>query len=246
MNMQFLYQSEQREVVSAGYGDVNGDGIEDYVFLTAISPRDTSSSYVEQIRLNIEDGATGKVYTILLDQEGDAGYQPTIFLGDFTGDGVMNILITIDSGGSGALTYDYVFSFVNNQSVKMFDFNAYNEKNEYAVTYLNYYKVRIESAVTGQSFLLTIRDRGEDYLSQIYDEDETLRGPVAGMFDEVSGFYPVDMDYNGVYEIQAYQQISGLYHADSFGYIINTLQWDGEKFVISQQWFAMFGESEES
>ncbi|HLR71840.1 MAG TPA: VCBS repeat-containing protein [Pseudogracilibacillus sp.] len=246
MNMQFLYQSEQREVVSAGYGDVNGDGIEDYVFLTAISPRDTSSSYVEQIRLNIEDGATGKVYTILLDQEGDAGYQPTIFLGDFTGDGVMNILITIDSGGSGALTYDYVFSFVNNQSVKMFDFNAYNEKNEYAVTYLNYYKVRIESAVTGQAFLLTIRDRGEDYLSQIYDEDETLRGPVAGMFDEVSGFYPVDMDYNGVYEIQAYQQISGLYHADSFGYIINTLQWDGEKFVISQQWFAMFGESEES
>jgi len=246
MNMQFPYQTRQREVVSAAFGDVNGDGIEDYVFLTAVSPSNTSSPYVEQIRLNIEDGATGKVYTILLDQEGDAGYQPTLFLGDFTGDGVMNILITIDSGGSGALTYDYVFSFVNNQSVKMFDFNAYNEKNEYAVTFLNYYKVRIESAVTGQAFLLTIRHRGEDYLSQIYDEDETLRGPVAGMFDGVSGFYPVDMDYDGVYEIQAYQQISGLYHADSFGYIVNTLRWDGEKFAISQQWFAMFGESEES
>jgi hypothetical protein len=61
------------------------------------------------------------------------------------------------------------------------------------------------------------------------------------MADGVSGFYPVDMERDGVYEIQAYQKVSGLYHADSFGYIINTLKWDGQKFSIWQQWFALVG-----
>jgi len=36
------------------------------------------------------------------------------------------------------------------------------------------------------------------------------------MADGVSGFYPVDQDRDGVFEIQAYQKNSGLYHADIF------------------------------
>ncbi|MBO1910081.1 hypothetical protein J4G37_35520, partial [Microvirga sp. 3-52] len=94
---------------------------------------------------------------------------------------------------------------------------------------------------TGQSFLIAINGRGADYLSQIYNKNGTLKKPITGMADGVSGFYPVDMDRDGVYEIQAYQKISGLYHADSFGYVINTLQWDGQKFAIWQQWLAIFG-----
>jgi len=66
------------------------------------------------------------------------------------------------------------------------------------------------------------------------------------MADGISGFYPVDMTKNGVYDIQTYQRISGLYHADALGYMINTIQWDGNKFVISQQWFAMFGDTTET
>lgn len=60
------------------------------------------------------------------------------------------------------------------------------------------------------------------------------------MAEGVSGFYPVDMDRNSVYKIQSYQKISGLYHADSLGYIVNTLKWDGGKFTIWQQWLAIY------
>src|SRR5690625_7235720 len=128
----------------------------------------------------------------------------------------MDILITIDSGGSGALTFDYVYSFVNNQSIKLFDFNQYNEQNQYTVTFLDQYKVSDQSAATKQTFLIDISERSADYLSQIYEEDGTLKKPVQGMADGVSGLYTVDMDSDGVNEIKEYQKLRGLYHDDSF------------------------------
>lgn len=238
------YRYRQPEIVSGAYGDVNGDGMIDYVYLTAVKSADLSSPYVEQITLNIQDGVTKKIHTIPLDENGNSGYQPTVFLGDFTKDGIMDILISIESGGSGAFTFNYIYSFVNNQARKLFDFDQYNKLNQYTVTYLDQYKIGVQSLATGQSFLIAINGRGADYLSQIYNENGTLKKPISGMADGVSGFYPVDMDRDGVYEIQAYQKISGLYHADSFGYVINTLQWDGQKFAIWPQWLAIFGNNQ--
>ncbi|TQS71249.1 VCBS repeat-containing protein [Ornithinibacillus gellani] len=235
------YRAVNPEIVSGAYGDVNGDGIMDYVFLTAVKSEDPSSPYVTQITLNIQDGATKRIHPIPLDKNGNSGYQPTLFLGDFTKDGVSDILITIDSGGSGALTFNYVYSFRNNQAKKLFDFNAYNEENQYSVTFMDQYRVKIDSPATGKTYWISLAGRSADYLSQIYHQNGSLKKPIQGMADGVSGFYPVDMERDGVYEIQAYQQISGLYHADSFGYIINTLKWDGQKFAIWQQWFAMYG-----
>lgn len=235
------YSYRQSVMVSSAYGDVNGDGVPDHVFLTVDRSADPSSPYVTQITLNIQDGVTRRMYTIPLDPGGNAGYNPTLFLGDFTGDGVKDILIAIDSGGSGAFTFDYIFSFVHNQARKLFDFNQYNEQNQYTITYLNHYRVKVESLATKLTYLIDISGRGSEYLSQIYNADGTLKKPVRGFADGVSGFYPVDVDRNGVYEIQAYQQLSGLYHADSLGYMVNTLRWDGSKFVVWQQWLAIFG-----
>ena len=62
---------------------------------------------------------------------------------------------------------------------------------------------------TGQSFLIAINGRGADYLSQIYDENGTLKKPITGMADGVSGFYPVDMDRDGVFEIKLIKKLAG-------------------------------------
>ena len=241
MYVNYPNRYRQPEIVSGAYGDVNGDGTVDYVYLTAVKSADPSSPYVEQITLNTSRWCNKSVHTISLDENGNSGYQPTVFLGDFTKDGIMDILVSIESGGSGAFTFNYIYSFVNNQARKLFDFDQYNKLNQYTVTYLDQYKISVQSLSNGQSYLIAINGRGADYLAQIYNENGTLKKPITGMVDGVSGFYPVDMDHDGVYEIQAYQKVSGLYHADSFGYVINTLQWDGQKFAIWQQWLGVFG-----
>ena len=225
-------------IISSAVGDVTGDRVPDYVYLTGY--RNQDSPFWQHITLMIQDGATHQQYTIQLDPNANAGYNPDVFLGDFTKDGVSDILVRIDSGGSGAFTYDYVFSFVNHQSRSLFDFNVYNQQNQYNVVFMNGYRVSVTSLATNNTFLIDISGRGADYLSQIYDNNGMLKAPIQGFADGVSGFYPVDMDRDGRYEIQAYQQISGLYHADSLGYVINTLQWDGRQFAIWQQWLAIF------
>jgi hypothetical protein len=233
----------QQSVVSSAYGDVNGDGVVDYVYLTAEQAADPGSPFLQNVTIHVQCGATKRVYTIPLDPNANAGYNPTVFLGDFTKDGIKDILVTIDSGGSGALTYDYVFSFVHNQARKLFDFNAYNEQNRYTVQYMDGYKVKVTSLATKTDYIVDISGRGADYLSQLYDANGKLLRPVQGDANGVSGFYPVDMDRDGRYEIQAYQRITGLYNADSFGYVVNSLQWDGTRFAIWQQWMAIFGNS---
>lgn len=225
-------------IINSAFGDVTGDRVPDYVYLTGI--RNQESPFWQQITLMIQDGATHQLFTVQLDPSGNAGYNPTLFLGDFTKDGISDILIRIDSGGSGAFTYDYVYTFVNHQARKLFDFNLYNQQNQYNVVYQDGYKVSVTSLATNNTFIIDISGRGKEYLSQIYDESGKLKAPVQGFADGVSGFYPVDMDRDGSYELQAYQQVSGLYHADSLGYVINTLQWNGQQFVIWQQWFAIF------
>lgn len=246
MNVNQMNQSRRPEIVGVAYGDINGDRIMDAVFLTAVKSVDPSSPYMTHITLHIQDGRTNKVHTVSLNENGNSGYNPTVFLGDFTGDGMMDILVRIDSGGSGAFTFDYVYSFINNQPKKIFDFERYNEQNQYKVNYLDNYKVSVESLASSQSFLIDISERSAEYLSQIYNENGELMKPIQGMVDGVSGFYPVDMERDGVYEIQAYQKVSGLYHADSFGYIINTLKWDEQKFAIWQQWLAIYGDSSQN
>ena len=97
----------KQTIVAYASGDVNGDRIPDNVYLTGIKTYD--SQFIENILLEIQNGMSGEVTKI---EFGDnAGYNPTIFLGDFTGNGVDDILIGINSGGSGGIMYYYIYSF---------------------------------------------------------------------------------------------------------------------------------------
>ena len=224
-------------VVSYARGDVNGDKIPDNVYLTGI--RTPDSPFTQNITLVIQDGLTGNFTSIPLRE--NAGYNPTLFLGDFTGDNVSDILIGIASGGSGGTMYYYVYSFINNIAQLLFDFNLYNEQYKYDVTYKNNYKVEVVSKINNEKYLIDISLKGADYLNEIYYENGKLKNPIAGFVNPLSGLYPVDFDSNKVYELLAYQKIAGRYNADSLGYILNTLKWENNKFDLDNQNVAIWG-----
>ena len=224
-------------VVSIARGDVTGDKVVDTVYLTGIMT--PASPFIQQITLHVQDGATGKVTSVALHE--NAGYNPTIFLGDFTGNGVKDILVSINSGGSGGIMYHYIYSFENNTPKLLFDFNVYNEQYEYKVTYLNYYKVEVISLINNKTYIIDISTRGDEYLNEIYDENGKLRSPITGFVNPLSGLYPVDFDSNNRYELLAYQKIAGRYNADALGYVLNTLSWLDTRFVLQDQYVAIFG-----
>jgi hypothetical protein len=233
----YNYSRVDPSIVSFARGDVTGDKVADNVYLTGTKTPD--SPFIQNITLVVQDGRTGAYKSVDLSE--NAGYNPTLFLGDFTGNGVDDILIRIDSGGSGAFTYDYVYSFVNNNPQLLFDFNVYNEQFQYDVNYQDNYKVKVVSKINNLTYLIDISLRDPEYLSEIYNANGKLKSPIEGFVNPLSGLYPVDFDSNGVYELLAYQKIAGRYNADALGYVLNTLAWKNDRFVLQNQNVAIGG-----
>jgi hypothetical protein len=236
-NSYFRANMAYPSIVSYVRGDVTGDGIPDNVYLTGI--KTPSSPFTQNITLIIQDGMLGGFTSIPLSE--NAGYNPRILLCDFTADSVNDILIGIDSGGSGAIMYYYIYSFINNVVKLLFDFNEYNEKYKYDVTYKDNYKVEVISKENNKKYIIDISNREADYLSEIYNEEGKLKSPINGFVNPLSGLYPVDFDSNKVYELLAYQKIAGRYNADSLGYVLNTLKWKDNMFILDNQNVAIFG-----
>ncbi|MDR9793739.1 VCBS repeat-containing protein [Aeribacillus pallidus] len=173
-------------VVAFARGDVTGDRIVDNIYLTGV--KTTDNPYTQNITLVIQDGRTGQFISVPLAE--NAGYNPTIFLGDFTGNGVNDILIGINSGGSGGTMYYYIYSFLANRIQLMFDFNVYNNQYKYNVTYKDNYKVEVESLTNNEKYIIDISTRDAEYLNEIYDKTGKLKSPISGFVNPISGLYP--------------------------------------------------------
>ncbi|MDW0117715.1 VCBS repeat-containing protein [Sporosarcina thermotolerans] len=236
-NSQFRSAIGQPFIVASANGDVTGDKIVDQIYLTGTKTAD--SPFIQNITLHIRDGRTGAVTSIPL--HNNVGYNPTLFLGDFTGNGVDEILIGITTGGSGGIINYYIVSFVGNQAKFLFDSDVYNNHFQYDVTYQDNYKVEVVSRPNNERYIIDISTRDASYLNEIYDRNGKLKSPITGFVDPLSGLYPVDFDSNGVYELLAYQKISGRYHADGLGYIMNTLGWKNNGFLLQEQYLGIFG-----
>ena len=224
-------------VVSFARGDVTGDRVPDNVYLTGIMT--PTSPFIQNITLLVQDGRSGELTSVPLRE--NTGYNPTVFLGDFTGNGVDDIFISIDTGGSGGIMYHYIYSFVDNTAQLLFDFNVYNEQYQYEVTYQDYYKVEVVSMINNKKYIIDISTKGTEYLNEIYDENGKLKSPITGFVNPLSGLYPVDFDSNKRYELLAYQKIAGRYNADSLGFVLNTLAWLDNRFVLQNQYVAILG-----
>ena len=228
-------------IIAEVYGDVNGDNIRDYVYLTGT--RTPNSGYIQNITLVIRDGRTGIKQRARL--KSDSGYSPTVTLQDFTGDKIKDIMIGIASGGSGGIMFYYVFSDVNNRLTQLFDYEEYNQRYSYKVEFADYYKVNVTNVEKNVVFVIDITYKGKEYLDEIYTPEGILKQPIEGWVDPLGGLYPIDFDGNGVYELLGYQSIAGRYHADSLGYMQSVLKWNGRKFYLMEQYVGVFGGSPE-
>ena len=224
-------------IVSSARGDVTGDKISDYVFLTGTKTAD--SPFVQNITLTIRDGRTGRISITPL--KVNVGYNPTLILRDFTGDKINDILISINSGGSGGMTFNYIYTAINDVRKLIFDFENFNQKYKYTVNFLDNYKVEVNRIPNNSKYLIDISLKDKDYLNEIYDSNGKLISPIEGFVNPIGGAYPIDYNSDGVYDLYLFQKVAGRYNADSLGYLQTTLKWDTNSFKLYNQTLGIFG-----
>lgn len=226
------------QVIQTKFGDINGDGLLETVLLMGTKTPD--SPLWKDLTLAIFYGQTHQFEKIMLKQS--VGYNPTIFLGDFTGNHLEDILAISDTGGSGGIINGEIFASINGNIRSIFDAISFNNKLKYSVNYQNQYKVAVRSMNPHKQYIIDLQYKGPDYLAEIYHQDGTLKQPIEGWVDPMSGLYPVDYERDGIYELLAYQSIAGRFHADGLGYVENILKWDGHAFTVDRQTVGIFGE----
>jgi hypothetical protein len=233
------YNGHSVYLMDCADGDVNGDRIPDNVCTVGNRPDDLQSPFVEDIAILIQDGKTHRYTTIPLKES--QGYNPTVFLGDFTNDHIDDIFVSIDSGGSGGFSYDYVYSFANNIPRLLFDSEAYSMELAYEVNYMDNYRVEVISETMKLRYIIDISGKDADYLAEIYNPDGTLKEPLQGDVIPMGNVYPVDYQRDGIYDLNLIQRVIGRYNADTLGRIETILEWDGAEFVPVSQTLAIFG-----
>ena len=233
------YQRHNLYLLDYKSGDVTGNGEEDNVYLIG-SKDNPSGIFIENITLVVKDGATGRYTSVQL--ETNDGYGPSLFLADFTGDGVLDIKISIDSGGSGGLAFYYIYSFNKNQPQLIFDYQEFNQQSEYEVNYQDFYKVEVINKTLNKIYIIDISDKDTEYLAEIYYADGTLKEPIIGDVIPLGGLFPIVFSIqNDQYNLLASQRIIGRYNADGLGFIQNYLIWECDKWQVFREELALFG-----
>lgn len=207
------------------------------------SKSDEKSNFSDNIGLLIQNNSTGEVNKIAL--EVDEGYNGKIFLADFTGDGVDDIFISIDSGGSAGYGYFYIYSMQTGKPTMLFNFENFNANSNYLVLYKNYYKVDIVNQNGAKVYTLDIAYKQREYLSKIYGPNGKIKvnNRVEGQVLSVDELYPIYDYNNNVFNLLAYQRIIGIANADTLGYVVTLIVWDkdAKQFNIKYEYMATFG-----
>lgn len=220
-------------------GDVSGDKVPDTVYLTG---EKGNNSFYENIRVIIQDGRTGQWYTIPLHPNYSMAFSPWLFLGSFTGMNADDIMVNMPVGGSGALTYYYIISFLNNDPKYIAgpeQFAVLTGSLKFEVAYMNNYKVLVKSGRLNQSYILDVSDRREVYEGTVYSKDGKLIKPREGFVIDQPHLYPVRFDGGQPYKLEAQQDIAGTSHADRLGYAVTYWKyvWREKSWVLDPEMF---------
>lgn len=229
--------NRERKLIDQQVGDVTGDGIPDVVSLTGTNPF-PDTPLVDQVVLTIKDGRNHKEASFAL--PGSSGYNPTLYLGRFTSQNVKEILVRTDSGGSGGITYDFLYSYDQQNLRLLFDNESFTNAFTYTVKYLDYYQAEIRNETLNKTYVVSLLYKGKEYLSEIYNSDGKLKEPISGYVNAPGGVYPIDYQRDGIDELLVYQRVVGRYNADGLGVLSTPLQWRSDGFVPMYQTLCIY------
>lgn len=235
---------QEMKVIAIQKADITGDGAEDDVLLVGKTLPDNPAFY-DQLSVVVRDGKSGKL-SVLPDGKNKQylrGYEPKLFLGDFTGDKLSDVMVTLATGGSGGTYNHLIASWRNNRPAVIFG-ETENEGLKIKGKYLDGFKAELFSAVLNKTFMVDVSGFKRTFIqANVYDESgkyiyvNPYRGKNAQQYDIFSdpffSLVPVDVNSDGVYELQGKQNVWGPFHVFTITTVTSLWKYKNGKWNVT-------------
>lgn len=207
--------------------DADGDGAADDVLLVGEN-NDTSAPFGHQthnLAVVVRDGVTGKFAAFLLPE--DFGVMlPRFNIGSFTAAKKNEIMVSVETGGSGGIVLYALMAYENKKVVSVVSQEELNKGLALKVVCLPGFEMKIIDKNTGVNSIVNFHDGAAVPLyidSGVYNKAGVFLKDQSYVDDEVMddlfvSLDPADDDGDGTHELHGKQRISFIAHA-------NTVAW---------------------
>lgn len=223
---QQLHLADTIYLLDAKTQDVTGDGTNDGILLVGTKGQ-SEDRYAFDLDLIVRDGQNGNFTAAKLHDL--AGYDAKLFVGDFDGDKIADLMITAPSGGSGGITNHRIVTFANNTPILLFG-ESDNVGAKFSGQFLDNFRAELTLENTGRKTIVDMSDAKTRYIETgIYNEKGTLLKPVSPYSYPFGILEPIDPDGDGTYTLKGIQKVVGAYNADVVTHVYSYWEYGSNK-----------------
>ena len=209
-------QENEKVIIDAKDGNITDKFSQDKVILTGVKKFE-SSDYLADLVITINKDVSGDLIEKKIPY---AGYDLRLFLGDFNGDGVSEIMIKgLLEKSIGSYMF-VVYAFKDDDLVEIYNYNRFNMMSKFDCKYLDNYRAEIISEKTKEKYIVDLSLRPRRYLDLVYDDNGKLKENSNIKVTNLRNVYAIETDEMDIYNLALTQVVVGQDNED----IISTIE----------------------
>lgn len=198
------------------------------------------SEYIENIEVVINPGEGGAEIKSEIPYR---GYNLELFLGDFNGDEIDEIMVRGAYGGTGGFAIASIYNYKDGKLNEVFNPNMFFDKYDFKARYLENTMVEVYSESINEKFNFYIGNKPKVYLDIIYDENGRVKENNLPTVSAINNAFPIKTVYNKFYYLLIRQRVVGVSNADTIGFIESLITLLDNKINIATIGSFEFGEN---
>lgn len=226
-----LALGDKAYVIDYKSADVTGDEVKDDIILIG-NKMQKEDIFSDSLNIVVKDGKSNEYSKTTY--ENFAGYEGALYVHDFSGDNINDVMVSASTGGSGGIYEHLIATFKDNNPTVIFD-NKDNEGAKTEAKFIDDFKVELNIENINQKAIVDVSVNKEQYIEGgLYEQNGKI------LKDSTPFSYPFSLveakDYNGdgTYELIGHQRVVGLYNADTISHIDTVWSYKDSKWTIEE------------
>lgn len=214
--------NNKKVIIDVAYGSITNKYSDDSVVLVG-EFHDEKSNHANSLQLVI-NRENDLPITVNVPYN---GYNMQLFVGDFTGDKIDNIMIRGEyenpqiykDSHDNLISYELgvIYKYESEKLIEIFNMKKYKNNNLACAKFKSNYRTAVSCGK--KKYLIDLSTRPKEYLNKIYDEDKAVKTNLKPTLDNPSEIFPMKVVFSDCYNLLIYQRIVGINNSDVIGTI---------------------------